>query len=130
MKRRTFLSLAAVIALGVGAFALLTPAALLASKGVAANAAADVWVREIGVALIAIGVTAWLLRNEPDSPALCSVLIGNAVLQLGLLPIEILAFQASVITRLDGIVPNSALHVLLAGGFIYYAAAMDTASPR
>lgn len=38
------------------------------------------------------------------------------------LSIEILAWHGGVITRLDGIVPNSILHVLLFVGFAFYAA--------
>ena len=91
MSRRTFLTLASIIALGVGGFALTAPAALLASKGVVADAAAEVWVREVGLILIAVGVNAFLVKGHADSPTLRAFLIGNAVLQLGLLPIEIVA---------------------------------------
>lgn len=125
MQRKTFLTpfltIAALIALGVGAVALLQPAALLASKGVALNPAAEVWMRELGCALVATGVVAWLVRAHPASPTLQAVLVGNAVLQLGLLPIEILAYRSGVITQLSGIVPNSVLHLALAAGFAWFA---------
>lgn len=122
MTRTAFLTVASCIALAVGAFAVLAPAALLASKGVAPSHAAEIWIRELGVALLALAVVAFLVRRLDDSPGLRAFLIGNAVLQLGLFPIELLAYRDGVITRLAGIVPNSVLHVALAAGFAYFAA--------
>jgi hypothetical protein len=126
MSRKTFLTLVAFIALGIGGIALLMPATLLESKGVMANAAANVWMREVGICLISIGIVGFVLRGHPDSPTLRAFLVGNAILQLGLLPIEIFAYAEGVITQVSGIVPNSVLHVLLACGFAYFAATIKT----
>jgi hypothetical protein len=127
MRRSTFLSLAAVVAFAVGAFALFAPAVLLATKGVS-SAAADVWAREVGVLLIAIGVCNFLVRNHEDSPTLRAFLIGNTVVQIGLFPVELLAYRDGTITLFSGIVPNSIIHILLAAGFIYYIAKMKPAN--
>lgn len=116
--------MAAVIAVGVGLFALLYPGPLLAGKGVSQNPAANIWVRELGVLLIATGIVAFLVRGQADSPTLRAVLIGNLIIQTGLWPIEPLAYRRGIITKLSGIVPNSVLHVFLAGGFAYYAVTM------
>jgi hypothetical protein len=122
MSRKIFLTLVSLIALAIGAFALFFPMLLLDSKGVAASAAAAVWVREVGVAIVAAGVAAFLLRDLPDSPALRAFLIANVLLQLGLFPIELLAYHQGVITKASGVVPNSILHLLLAFGFGTFAA--------
>ncbi|MFO0738912.1 MAG: hypothetical protein U0270_23635 [Labilithrix sp.] len=37
------------------------------------------------------------------------------------MPIEIFAWHGGVITRLDGIVPNSILHVVVSVGFVFFA---------
>ncbi|PPD45277.1 MAG: hypothetical protein CTY16_10270 [Methylobacter sp.] len=124
MKRSTFLTLAATVALAVGAFALFAPAMLLATKGVSSSAA-EVWVREVGVILLAVGATALMVRNHEDSPTLRAFLMGNAAIQIGLFPIEILAYREGTITALSGIVPNSIIHLCLATGFIYYLAKMS-----
>jgi hypothetical protein len=121
MKRSLFLSFAAFVALVVGAFALAAPSVLLATKGVSGSAA-EVWVREVGALLIAIGVTVFTVRNHEDSPTLRALLIGNALVQIGLFPIEVLAYYQGVIPLLSGILPNSIVHLLLAAGFVYYAA--------
>jgi hypothetical protein len=121
MSREVFLSIVAGFAVCIGGFAAVFPQWLLSSKGVVPTAAANVWVREVGVLITAIGVTAFLVRGQADSPTLRAVLIGNAIVQFGLLPIEVIAYARGVITRLSGIVPNTVLHAVLAVGFTYYA---------
>src|SRR4051812_28755633 len=121
--RSTFLTFSAAVAVGVGCFAVMLPRALLESKGVVLpNDAAAVWVRELGVAVFALGVMLFLVRKHADTPTLRAVLYGNALVQLGLLPIEIAAQHERVLTRVAGIVPNSLLHVVLAFGFLACAA--------
>jgi hypothetical protein len=121
-NRSLFLTLASLVALAVGSFALALPRTLLASKGVALpNEAAAIWVREVGVAIFALGVTLFLVRKHADSPTLRALFFGNALVQLGLLPIELSAYRERVITLASGIIPNSALHVLLASGFLVLA---------
>jgi len=121
-----FLTVAATIAVVVGLVALVAPDAMLAMKGVAGDTAATVWMRQVGVLLLATGVTAALVRRHPDSPTLRAVLVGNALLQLGLLPIEPLAYAQGVIPNLAGIVPNTVVHIVLAAGFVVHARAVRT----
>jgi hypothetical protein len=123
LNRTIFLTLASGIAVVVGVFALAAPSVLLASKGIT-SAAAGVWVREVGVLLVAVGISVFMVRHHADSPTLRALLIGNLVVQLGLLPLEVLAYREGIITVLAGIVPNTLIHGLLAGGFGYYAWAM------
>lgn len=120
MTRKTFLALAAVIALGVGTVALLFPADLLASKGTVPSEAANLWMREVGVLLVCIGVIASLVHSHADSPTMKALMLGNLLVQLGLLTAEVAGYANGVITRLSGVIPNSVLHLLLAGGFAYF----------
>jgi hypothetical protein len=121
-----FLTIVALIAVAIGAFALAAPALLLAGKGVSPSEAANVWVREVGISVFALGLVTFLARGHGDSPTLRAFLIGNAVLQVGLFPIEIVAYAQGVITEISGVLPNSILHLLLAAGFIYFAARIKT----
>ncbi len=130
MKRKTFLVLIGIVGFIVGSVALLAPAILLQGKGVAPEGAAMVWMRETGVLILSISVILFLLRDEADSRAMRAVLWGNALVHAGLLPIEISAWRSGVITRLDGIAPNSALHLLAAGGFIVFAIRVVPSSAR
>lgn len=120
-----FLTFSSAVALAVGSFAVALPHALLESKGVAPpNDAAAIWVREVGVNIFALGAMMFLVRRHPESPTLRAFLFGNGIVQLGILPIEIGAYHDRVITHLSGIVPNSLLHVVLASGFLLFAARM------
>jgi hypothetical protein len=123
LRRSTFLTLSSAVALAVGTFAMAAPQALLESKGVALpNEGATIWVRELGVTIFALGLMMFLVRNHADSPTLAAIFVVNAVVQLGLLPIEVVAYHRGVITRLSGIVPNSVLHIVLASGFVTFGA--------
>jgi hypothetical protein len=93
------------------------------------NAAAVLWLREVGVLIFGLGVTLFLLRKHADSATLRAVLFGNAVVHLGLLPLELGAYDANVITQLSGVVPNSALHIVLAGGFVLFGARIRPSVP-
>ena len=126
MSRKLFLTIVSVIALSVGAFALAAPATLLESKGGAPSVAALIWIREVGIMLVAIGFMAGLVRTQPDSRSLKAFLIGNLIIQIGLLPIELTGYANGVLTKFSGIAPNSLLHVMLAFGFAYFALKIRT----
>jgi hypothetical protein len=120
MHQKSFLTIAAGVALTVGTVAVLFPATLLASKGTVPSTAADVWMREVGVLLVSLGVIFWSVRHHVDSPTMRMLMLGNMLVQLGLLATETLAFAQGVITQLSGLVPNATLHVVLAAGFAYF----------
>jgi hypothetical protein len=123
MSRKLFLTVAAAIAFGVGFFALMAPDALLASKGIQ-SAAAAVWVREVGIFLLALALLAYLVRNHADSPTMKAVSLANALIQFGLFPIEIASYAVGTIAFPSGFIPNSIIHVVLGLGFLYYATAI------
>lgn len=49
-----------------------------------------------------------------------ALMLGNLLVQLGLLATEIAGYSAGVITKVSGVAPNSVLHLLLALGFGYF----------
>jgi hypothetical protein len=124
MTRKTFLSIASFIASSVGCFALFFPALLHVSKGTLPNSAAYVWTSEVGILLLAIGVMAFLVRKQGDSPVLSAFFVGNFMIQIGLFVIELSAYHNKIITKLSGVLPNLTLHILLAFGFAYYLCKM------
>jgi hypothetical protein len=114
----TFMSAIATL---VGLFAVALPVRLLESKGATVSAAAIIWMREVGVLVFAQGLTCFLLRNQSLSPAVRAFLVGAAVTQLGLLPIELTAYWRGSLTKLSGILPNSVLHAVLGSVLLYRA---------
>ncbi len=121
MSTQLFLIAVSVGAAAIGVFAAAFPIRLLASKGAVASPAAVVWVREVGVTIFSQAVMAFLLADQPDSPAVRAFFIGSAVLQFGLFPIEIAAYKAGTLVRVSGIVPNSVLHLALGATFTVLA---------
>ena len=118
MTRKTLLTITAITAIAVGALALLSPGVLIENIKVAdPSATANVMARTAGVLLLAIGLLNFLVRGHGDSPTMRAILIANLVLQLGILPIDPLAFASGTFTTLGSFVPNTILHVLLAAGF-------------
>jgi hypothetical protein len=114
----TFMS---VVASLVGLVAVARPVRFLESKGATVSSAAVIWMREVGVLIFAQGLTCFLLRDQPLSPAVRAFLIGAAVTQLGLLPIELAAYWRGSLTKLSGILPNSVLHAVLGSLLLYRA---------
>jgi hypothetical protein len=123
MTRKTLLTLTAVTALLVGFFALFAPGVLLEHvKYADPSAAANVMGRTVGIVLIAVGVLDFLVRDQPDSPAMRAILVANLVLQIAILPIDPIAYACGVFRTLGSFVPNTILHILLASGFAYHLA--------
>lgn len=120
MKREIFLTIASIIALLIGFFATIFPSVLLESKGVVDSEVTNVWMQQVGILLIAIGILVFLVRKHNESPTLKAILISNIIIQIGLLIIEIVAYYQGIIPLLSGIIPNSIIHIILAFGFGYY----------
>jgi hypothetical protein len=129
MTRKGFLTLVALVAFAVGSLALGFPHVLLESKGVAATLTTQIWVRETGVLILSSGLMAFLVRADPDSPTLRSLLLSNALLQASILPIELSAYLAGTIPHLDAVLPNSIFHVFAASGFAFFALRGRAPSP-
>jgi len=123
MSHTLLLTCMSVIAIVVGVLAVVRPAQFLESKGATVTPAAVLWMREVGVLIFAQGITCVLLRNQPVSPALRAFLVGAAVTQFGLLPIELLGYLRGSLTKLSGVLPNSILHAVLGGMLLYRALA-------
>ena len=71
--------------------------------------------------IFAQGATAFLLRNDPLTHAVRAFLVGAAVTQFGLLPIEVAAYWRGSLTRLGGVLPNCVLHAALGSALLYRA---------
>ncbi len=128
MKRSTFLTIASMIALAVGLFALCAPGVLIENVKMAApSEVANVMARTVGVLLITIGVLAFLVRNHEDSPTLRAILIANLLLQVAILPIDPIAYTKGVYGSPGSFIPNTLIHILLAVGFAYYLIEMKSA---
>ena len=121
MNLHVLMTILSVVASLVGCFAIARPEPFLTSKGANVTPAVVVWMREVGVLILAQGITSFLLRNQAISPPVRAFLVGAAVTQFGLLPIELGAYRRGVLTRLSGVVPNSVLHAVLGCALLHRA---------
>lgn len=131
MTRKTFLTLVSFVTFAVGVFALAAPGVLLGSVKLAApSEAANVMARTVGILLVTMGVLNFLVRAHADSPTLKAILAANLLLQLGIMPIDPIAYANGVFATLGSFVPNTILHVLLSGGFAYFLLTMSPKATR
>lgn len=127
VRRSTFLLLSAAIGSVVGLLCVLWPTGLLASKGLAPDPVADIWLRQTGVLLLAMSLLGFLVRRHPLTPTLRAVLWALALAQIGLLVVEVAAWAVGVIPGAAGIIGNCVVHLLLATGFCWFARQPDRA---
>jgi len=121
MQRKTFLTLTSCIAVAIGTFVLVAPEVMIENvKSAVPSESANVMARTVGILLITVGILDFLVRNHEDSPTLRAVLIANLVLQIGIMPIDPMAYASGVYKTLASWLPNSILHLMLAAGFVYY----------
>lgn len=121
MNRTHFLTLAAAVAFLIGALAYLFPAILLADmKEVVPTALANTMARTVGIVLIGFAVLNYSVRNHKESKTLRAVFVANIVVQVGILPIDPLAWYVGTYSSTVSFVPNTILHVLLIIGFLRF----------
>ena len=79
MRLRTFMAIAAVLALVFGLAFILIPAQLMSLYGVTLEAGGQ-WVgRYLGSAFLGIGALTWLARNATQGEALRAIVLGDFV---------------------------------------------------
>lgn len=121
MTRKTFLTLAAIVALTIGAIALISPLTLIVDmKAATPNDVSLVMARTVGVLLIVFGILNFMVRSHEASATLKSILLANALLQLLILPIDPTAYFSGTYTSIGSFVPNTILHVALFAGFCWF----------
>ena len=69
--------------------------------------------------LVSIGLINFLSRNDPGSPALRAVMIGNIVLHVVAFIVDVYDYRISFI-KISGLVSGSIVHGLLVVGFVYF----------
>ncbi len=75
MKRRFLFVFHAIVSLGFGVAFILAPAKTLSFYGMTLNSAGIIMTQLFGVALIAVGLLAWLVRDASESDALRAIML-------------------------------------------------------
>ena len=126
MNRSLFLTIVAAIATIIGSICLFTPEMLIVEvKHAIPSSAANVMARTVGILLVSIAILNFLVRNHEDSQTIKAILKANLVLQLGIMPIDPLAYAYGIYATTSSFLPNTILHILLAAGFTYFILRME-----
>ncbi len=124
MKRGTFLTISAIVALLFGLGFLIFPQRSVAEFGMEATPAVLSFARAVGSLLVGLGILNWMVRNERMSVSLRAILWANLIIQGIDAVLNILDITSGVVNASAWV--GEAVHVLLALGFLYYLYAHTT----
>jgi hypothetical protein len=120
VSRSQFLILAAIVPGAFGLVMMVAPDLMLAnSLAIGVDASTRVVTQWVGFAVFSLALVNFLSRNDPGSPALRAVMLGNVVfhaLGIGFDTYDYLGGFMKISGLVSGVVP----HALLAVGFVYY----------
>ena len=123
MQRSTFLLLAALIHTAFGATMVLAAGQAAQGFGIGASPETLMMLRSVGLPLIAMGALCFLVRNDPDSATLRSVLILNIAYHgLSLFNDAHSVLEGTV--DLGNAMIGVAAHVFIGLGAVWYAVAI------
>lgn len=121
MSRKTFLTIAAVVACTIGTIAAVMPMTLLIDiKAAEPSDTGLVMARTAGVFLLSFGILNFLVRGDGDSTTMTSLLLCNALLQLLILPVDPIAYAIGTYGSVMSFIPNTVVHLILLFGFLHY----------
>jgi hypothetical protein len=113
---RLFLSIAAILALAIGAMLLLVPAAFYSPTGIVMTPMLATVAQAHGATLVGLGVVDWLARGA-DRAGLVAVLAGNLVVQALSLAV---AVRTSALGAGAAVAPSVVIHVTLGALFAWF----------
>lgn len=117
---RVLLLVASFVPACVGLLALFASTTLLTAKGVTTiEPAAIAMTRTVGVALLGVGGLNFACRDLAPSVSRGRLLAANAMFQLMLLPLDPYACAVGAFNGIGSFLPNTVLHIVLAGAFIW-----------
>src|SRR6185436_6153732 len=113
MKRQHFLLLAGLLACFFGFSMIAAPGQMLLNMTTVDPVAGPTNVmRWMGAGLVAIGCINILAKNDPGSPALHAIMVGNIVLHVIAEVLDLIDYRAGVVVQ-RGVIMGTAVHVLL-----------------
>ncbi len=120
MKRQTFLTIAAIVALLFAAFMFAAPDKMMESQGISPDDLVKVMLQFMSIMMFSIAVITFLSRKDPGSIALRAVLTGSTVMHILSMSIDWLGYARGIFPKVSGIMPGTIVHLIFAIGFIYY----------
>lgn len=120
MKRSHFFILAALVPGLFGLVMMFAPDLMLRnSLATDVDATTRIVTQWVGFGVFSLGAINFLSRNDPGSPALRAVMIGNILFHVLGIGFDVYDYLAGFMTR-SGLISGLVPHSLLAIGFGYY----------
>ena len=126
MQRKTFFTIAAVVAVLFGLVMLASPGKMMEGMGSQPNDSTNAVLVVVAVFLISVGIMTFLARKDEGSIALRAIIIGSIVMHIALIPIDWVAYAQGTFTKMSGFLPGTIVHIIFAAGFIYYLARLSS----
>lgn len=126
MKRSSFFLVTTIIAFVFGLMMLFAPLKAVEGFGMVPTFEAGLIFRTLGVTILSTGVLNFLVRDQPDSPALKAVLIFNVVLHGLGMAVDLLGVFQGIID-FTKIIPGLLAHLFIGIGSLLYVARMNRA---
>ena len=130
MKRQHFFTLAAIVPGLFGLVMMLVPQVMLTnSLVVSADETTRVVTQWVGFSVFSLAVINYLARNDPGSPALRAVILGNILFHGLGIGFDVYDYSAGFM-KISGLVSGLIPHLLLTLGFIYFMRELPTPESR
>jgi hypothetical protein len=118
MNAKTFLAIAAAIALLYGIAFLVIPAFVMALYGIPSDAPTILGFRFFGATLLSLGLVVWFVRETSDRAALRGLLLGLAA---GAAVGALVSIRGTVTGIMNAVGWSAVLiYVVLLAGYVYY----------
>ncbi len=120
MKRQTFLTIAAAVGALFAVYMIAAAGKMMEGMGVQLNDTTNIVLQAVCVMLFSIAVITFLARKDEGSIALRAIFIGSILMHIISIPIDWVAYQKGIFTKVSGLIPGTVIHIIFAIGFIYY----------
>lgn len=126
MSRPVFFIILVIIGLIFSALMLVIPTTLAIGTGLTGSAENAVLFRNIGGLILGLTLCNFLVRNEPDSPALAAILWMNLVVHVMAILADLSGYAQGALA-LQNFLPGAVIHALVAFGSWVFISRMNRA---
>ena len=119
MKRSAFMVIAAILPVFFGVSMAFNPGQMLDMMAIPTNDSSRAILQWMACPLVAVGVMNFLARNDAGSPALRALMIGNILVHVLGMIVDIAQYQQGII-KMQGVAFGAVVHIVLTAGFAFY----------
>jgi hypothetical protein len=126
MSRKVFFIIAGILPILFGLTMIFNGKQMLDMVAIETNASTAVVLQWMGCPLISVGIMNLLARNDEGSIALRALMIGNILIHVLGMGIDVYDYASGFI-KMSGVVMGAIVHIGLGGGFAFYLSRLGRA---